>query len=439
VADALQVLFTCRKIKRKRRNKKQKKRIAEISAQGWTLEQLLLTDEQLRENDYPLMEAPFTLRSYAHAQSNEFVASTAGKGRTPVLAIDCEMVMTARGLELARVSALAWNGDPSSAETLVLDELVRPAAPVTDYLTQWSGITAEKLSDVSTTLGDVQQRLLDLIGESTILVGHSLENDLFALRLFHRRCIDTAVLFRNGRGFKCSLRSLAEKYLGESIQQSSGGHDSIQDARAALRLVRFAMWQPHQPGVVSFRMQDLNENQGVPLLELLSDLGRRVTLVSRASDPLLVPGSLSPTMRLCAVPSHADVWDAARRHLSEPAADPNPPLAPELTLIHWTELMEVQRAALSSGASSQSVVEARLEALRRAAAGLDQLLTCAPSGRALFLVSSLHGDTAFLSSKQRTNASNCSTLSPAEVEQARQQFQAAVAAARDAFTLLAVP
>jgi RNA exonuclease 1 len=37
-----------------------------------------------------------------------------------------------------------------------LDELVRPEAPITDYVTRYSGITAAMMQDVTMSLADVQ-------------------------------------------------------------------------------------------------------------------------------------------------------------------------------------------------------------------------------------------------------------------------------------------
>jgi hypothetical protein len=60
---------------------------------------------------------------------------------------------------------------------------------------RFSGITEELLRDVTITLPQVQQRLLQMLSSNTIIVGHSLENDLKALKLLHSRVIDTALLF----------------------------------------------------------------------------------------------------------------------------------------------------------------------------------------------------------------------------------------------------
>jgi hypothetical protein len=73
--------------------------------------------------------------------------------------------------------------------------------------TEYSCISAQSFDGVSTSIEEVQVALLGLISKEDIIVGHSLENDLHALRLFHLCVVDTAVLFRTG-GRKHAFRSL---------------------------------------------------------------------------------------------------------------------------------------------------------------------------------------------------------------------------------------
>jgi RNA exonuclease 1 len=154
-----------------------------------------------------------------------------------VLAVDCEMCLTSSAeFELTRVSVINWHG-----ETL-LDELVKPENPIKDYLTAYSGMTKDLLDPVTTRLHDVQQKLLELITPTTILVGHSLNSDLNALKMTHPFLIDTSIIFPHPQGapLKHGLKWLSQRFLKREIQKSHGstGHDSVEDARATLDLVK---------------------------------------------------------------------------------------------------------------------------------------------------------------------------------------------------------
>jgi len=102
------------------------------------------------------------------------------------------------------------------------------------------------LAPVTTTLPDIQKKLLEILTPRTILIGHSLNSDLTALKITHPFIIDTAVIYPHPRGppLKSSLKWLASKYLGREIQKGHGttgpgaGHDSIEDARTCLDLVK---------------------------------------------------------------------------------------------------------------------------------------------------------------------------------------------------------
>lgn len=107
---------------------------------------------------------------------------------------------------------------------------------------RYSGITAEKLAPVSTTLREIQTRLLELLTPQTIIIGHSLNSDMTALKLTHPFVVDTSILYQHPRGppMKSSLKWLAQKYLSREIQKGHGtlGHDSVEDALACLDLVK---------------------------------------------------------------------------------------------------------------------------------------------------------------------------------------------------------
>jgi len=151
-----------------------------------------------------------------------------------VYALDCEMVETRVGKELARVSLIMH--DTEEKYSTILDELVRPRRSVVDYLTEFSGVTRDALQNVKNRIEDIQLRLLSVIAKEDIIIGHSLENDLRALRLVHSNVIDTSVVFRGDHGRKFGLRHLTNVLCQRKIQAGGNGHCPVEDAEAAMVL-----------------------------------------------------------------------------------------------------------------------------------------------------------------------------------------------------------
>ena len=63
----------------------------------------------------------------------------ARKRQGKVFALDCEMVLTSKGREVARVALLDFSGETC------LDELVKPENQIWNYNTKYSGITKDTL------------------------------------------------------------------------------------------------------------------------------------------------------------------------------------------------------------------------------------------------------------------------------------------------------
>ncbi|GFR89721.1 RNA exonuclease 1-like protein, partial [Elysia marginata] len=143
-------------------------------------------------------------------------ASSTSEKNFKVYALDCEMVYTNAGLELARVTVVGEDCE------VVYETLVKPDTDIIDYNTRFSGITAADMKGVTTDIRGVQAVMLSMISEKTILMGHSLESDLIALKLIHSTVVDTSLVFphRLGLPFKRALRNLMLEHLQKIIQAS---------------------------------------------------------------------------------------------------------------------------------------------------------------------------------------------------------------------------
>ncbi|ESO06160.1 hypothetical protein HELRODRAFT_106036 [Helobdella robusta] len=150
-----------------------------------------------------------------------------------VFALDCEMVYTTVGCELARVTVV--NQDLKA----VIDDLVKPDNKVVDYNSRFSGIDERDLEKVTTSLSDLQKKLLSLFNDRTILIGHSLDNDMIALKLIHGKIVDTSVVFphKSGPPYKRALRNLSTEILKKIIQDGVNGHNSKEDADTCMELI----------------------------------------------------------------------------------------------------------------------------------------------------------------------------------------------------------
>ena len=63
-----------------------------------------------------------------------------------------------------------------------------PSLPISDLRTNIHGITEDQLRNVHYSLRHAQAAILEICSENTIIIGHSVHNDLKALH-FRHRCV----------------------------------------------------------------------------------------------------------------------------------------------------------------------------------------------------------------------------------------------------------
>lgn len=90
------------------------------------------------------------------------------------------------------------------------------------FLNRFSGLTEEILRHEKRNLRDIQAVLLSMFHSRTILIGHSLDSDLKALKLIHGTVVDTSVLYPHKMGLpkKKALKTLCIDHLKRIIQEN---------------------------------------------------------------------------------------------------------------------------------------------------------------------------------------------------------------------------
>ncbi|XP_071461605.1 RNA exonuclease 5 isoform X3 [Marmota flaviventris] len=317
--------------------------------------QCLLTEEEMKTFNFPLQGSP-DCENFITTKCNGSVTDN-----SPLFGLDCEMCITSKGRELTRISLVAEGG------SCLMDELVKPDDKIIDYVTCYSGITKKMLNPVKTKLKDVQRQLKALLPPDAVLVGHSVDLDLRALKMIHPYVIDTSLLYAREQGRRFKLKFLAKAILGKDIQCSErNGHDATEDATATLELAQyFLKYGPKK--IAELNLEELWRDQEIrnirekfqytykSVLKCLDSVDQKLLFLSRETDNIELPSKNCETIKCL---SNKEVFEQARRQVDfhpfsivQFSFEPFSPLLTEemnkRMRIKWTEMSTIYAGPFS--------------------------------------------------------------------------------------------
>ncbi|KAJ5123930.1 Exonuclease RNase T/DNA polymerase III [Penicillium bovifimosum] len=182
--------------------------------------------------------------------------SSDGLPKRRAIVIDCEMVRMNLGQrDIAFLTAIDF-----LTGSVLINNYVKPDGQVVDWDSRYSGVTPYAMNKAvkeGTALKGregARAKLWEFMDINTVLIGHSINNDLDVLGMVHPNIVDSAILtseavFHTARGYEnltrsWSLKALTKQLLDYDIQASSKGHSALEDARATRDVVIWCLRYP---------------------------------------------------------------------------------------------------------------------------------------------------------------------------------------------------
>ncbi|CAI7602075.1 unnamed protein product [Penicillium glandicola] len=197
--------------------------------------------------------------------------SSDGLPKRRAIVLDCEMVQVEAGRrELAFLSAI----DFLTGEVLI-DNYVQPKSKVVNWDSRFSGVTPGAMNKAikkGTALNGwegARSKLWEFMDSETVLVGHSLNNDLDVLGIIHWNIVDSSIITSEAVFYTVhaseslsrtwSLKALTNELVNYDIQVGKQGHSALEDAHATRDIVIWCLRYPEHLKVWADNARDQEE------------------------------------------------------------------------------------------------------------------------------------------------------------------------------------
>ncbi|KAG0160668.1 hypothetical protein PDIDSM_8198 [Penicillium digitatum] len=189
------------------------------------------------------------------------------------IVLDCEMVQVEAGRrELAFLSAI----DFLTGEVLI-DNYVQPKSRVVNWDSRFSGVTPGAMNKAvkkGTALfgwEGARSKLWEFMDSETVLIGHSLNNDLDVLGIIHWNIVDSSIITSEAVFYTVhageplnrtwSLKTLTNELVNYEIQVGKQGHSALEDAHATRDIVIWCLRYPEHLKVWADNARDQEEQR----------------------------------------------------------------------------------------------------------------------------------------------------------------------------------